>query len=366
MSRYHGSTLLLAALTTPESMTALGVRDWETLIGAARQTRLLARLDSLASRQQLSDQLPAAVRNHLNSAAVIVRYHQRRALWELNRIQRVLDRADIPITVLKGGAYLMLDLGLSRGREMRDIDLLIRHSDLQRAEQILFANGWGAIKLDDYDQQYYRQWMHELPPIRHRRRVTEVDIHHTIVPLTSRLHPDADKLLEQVQTVQPAGLQVLAPPDLLLHCAVHLFYDGALDRDFRDLLDLHELFQHFGPQSGFWDALTTRAPELGLERPLYYAMRYSRRILHTDIPADAIAMANSGSPALPIRMVMDRLVPRALLPSNPKHATPITNFSRWLLYLRSHWLRMPPLMLARHLIHKGVTSNIHRRSRIFE
>jgi hypothetical protein len=29
-------------------------------------------------------------------------------------------------------------------------------------------------------------------------------------------------------------------------------------------------------------------------------------------------------------------------------------FARWLLYVRSHWLRMPPLMLARHLAIKGM------------
>jgi hypothetical protein len=27
--------------------------------------------------------------------------------------------------------------------------------------------------------------------------------------------------------------------------------------------------------------------------------------------------------------------------------------ARWLLYLRAHWVRMPPLMLARHLSYKA-------------
>ena len=28
--------------------------------------------------------------------------------------------------------------------------------------------------------------------------------------------------------------------------------------------------------------------------------------------------------------------------------------ARWLLYVRSHWLRMPPLLLARHLLRKSL------------
>jgi hypothetical protein len=32
-----------------------------------------------------------------------------------------------------------------------------------------------------------------------------------------------------------------------------------------------------------------------------------------------------------------------------------TSISAFALYVRSHWLRMPPLQLARHLAHKAVT-----------
>ena len=28
----------------------------------------------------------------------------------------------------------------------------------------------------------------------------------------------------------------------------------------------------------------------------------------------------------------------------------------WLLFIRSHWVRMPPLMLVRHLLHKAFKS----------
>ena len=358
MSRYRGATLLLDALARPANVAALDLRDWEHLVHAARQTRLLARLHCLVERAGIIDRLPPGVADRLQAATVIVQYHQRRARWELNRLQRELLPHRIPLVLLKGGAYMMLDLDIACGREMRDIDLLIPKSLIEQAEQLLTERGWRGSKLDDYDQRYYRDWMHELPPMRHVQRVTEVDLHHTILPRTSRLHPDPNELFRQASPLPgPAGgTGTLSPVDMVLHSAAHLFYDGALDRDLRDLVDLDALFRHFGEQPDFWPALLARAEQMQLTRPLYYALHFSRQLLATPIPDETFKQARRHRPAWLVATLMDRLVPMALLPSDPTRRHPLTASIRWLLYLRSHWLRMPPLMLARHLFHKGVIS----------
>jgi hypothetical protein len=49
---------------------------------------------------------------------------------------------------------------------------------------------------------------------------------------------------------------------------------------------------------------------------------------------------------------MKTLVPPVLGPRYPRHYP--AAFSAWLLYLRSHWLRMPPAQLAGHLSRKGL------------
>ena len=51
------------------------------------------------------------------------------------------------------------------------------------------------------------------------------------------------------------------------------------------------------------------------------------------------------------REPMDRLLDALTLAEHPRRTVPAT--ARWLLYLRSHWLRMPPLLLARHLGYKA-------------
>jgi hypothetical protein len=48
-------------------------------------------------------------------------------------------------------------------------------------------------------------------------------------------------------------------------------------------------------------------------------------------------------------VLMDRVVPLALFPVHPDQPWRRASRARWLVYVRAHWLRMPPLLLARHL-----------------
>jgi hypothetical protein len=50
---------------------------------------------------------------------------------------------------------------------------------------------------------------------------------------------------------------------------------------------------------------------------------------------------------------MDRAVPPVLLPPTPGQGR-LRRPAAVFLYVRSHWLRMPPLLLARHLARKSL------------
>ena len=39
------------------------------------------------------------------------------------------------------------------------------HDALDAVEAALIAAGWEWVKRDPYDDDYYRRWMHELPPL---------------------------------------------------------------------------------------------------------------------------------------------------------------------------------------------------------
>jgi hypothetical protein len=278
-------------------------------------------------------------------------HHERTVRWEVNRLERVLpDPAKV--VLLKGSAYVMAQLPPARGRLYSDVDLLVPRADLPAIESSLLGNGWEPLKLLPYDQRYYRTWMHELPPLRHRERGTVVDVHHAILPESGRLHPDSASLLERAVGVRGSPFKVLAPADMVLHSAAHMFQDGQLAGAIRDLTDLDDLLRLFGGQNRFWEEIVPRAERLELGRPLFYALRYATSLLGTPVPAAVDIDSRRFAPVSVSLRVMDRLVGHALRPFHPDESSWRAEIASFLLYVRSHWLRMPPLLLLRHLTTK--------------
>jgi hypothetical protein len=257
-----------------------------------------------------------------------------------------------PVVFLKGAAYLLAGLPVAKGRISTDVDILVDEADLGAVEQALLQHGWEHTKADEYDQFYYRIWSHELPPLRHRERHTTIDVHHRILPPTGRHHPDPKKLLAAAVTLGGSQFKILAPADMVLHSAAHAFQDGDLARGLRDLVDLDGLLRHYGAGPGFLQGLVQRAQELDLTRPLYYALRYTHLILQTAVPAEVLQRAGQFAPSWPVGSVMDRLVIHAVNDRVNGWRRTLQAFSQRVLYVRSHWLRMPPLLLTRHLVHQ--------------
>jgi hypothetical protein len=271
---------------------------------------------------------------------------------ELRKVTKTLATIGTPILLLKGAAYMMAGLALARGRFYTDLDILVPRDRLAGSEQSLLAAGWRHYKTDDYDQRYYRRWMHELPPLYHPERGIVIDIHHSILPLTSRLSPDPGLLWADSVALRGSPLRVLSPVDMVLHSAAHLFHDGAISGGFGNLLDLHLLISDFNRDPAFHTLLPERAEQLRLGRPLYYALKFCRQLCGTRLPDGLIERCHRFAPGPVAGPLMQMLVPPVLGPRYPRHR-PATVFA-WLLYLRSHWLRMPPGRLAQHLGRKGL------------
>ena len=347
--------LLLQALRQAASLADLSLAEWDLLLCQARQANLIARLACLVDQHGL--EVPQQVRRHLEWSRVVAERHTQAVRWEVLQIQRALASVGVPVILLKGAAYVMAGLPAAQGRLFSDIDIIVPKSSLDAVEAALMLHGWAATHHDAYDQRYYRTWMHELPPMQHIRRMTVIDVHHAILPETAALRPDPFKLRAAARPI--AGqrkLLVLAPVDMVLHSATHLFHDGELDNGLRDLLDIDSLLRGFSQQPAFWPELVARAVELQLTRPLFYALRYAAFILHSPIPAEAQEAARIGQPQRVVLALVDALFMRALMPPHSSCSDGLTALARRLLYVRANWLRMPPLLLSRHLFHKTFMS----------
>ena len=347
------ANLLLATLRDPRSVSTLNAGQWDLLLRQARRADLLPRIAGLIAEHELDDAVPPAVQPHLYSAIVLAQAQQRDVLREIEHVRRALAPLGEAPVLLKGAAYVAAGLPAARGRVFADVDILLPRARLPEAEAALLASGWITTHHDAYDQRYYRQWMHELPPLTHIHRHTVLDVHHAILPDTARLRPDSTRLLASARPVAALpGLRVLAPVDMVLHSMTHLFHNEEMSHGLRDLSDLDLLLRHFAPQPGFWSALVARARELDLSRPLYYGLRYSRRLLDTPVPADVHRFVEADAPRW-LRLA-DALWRRALAGPHVSIADRLTPAALAALYVRAHWLRMPPLLLARHLLTKAL------------
>jgi len=350
--------LLLRVLRAPQHAPVLSPADWDLLLRQAANANLSATLHHwLEQHGVLAQALPQA-REQLSWAAVMARRHRQATYWEIRLIGKALAGLGLPLLLLKGGAYAAAGLPPAAGRLFSDIDILVPEDSLPQVEAALMRHGWVGTHHDHYDQRYYREWMHELPPMMHVLRQTAIDVHHTILPRTAAQRPDARLLRAAARPLAgdgaPPGTAILAPLDMVLHSATHLFADGEFDKGLRDLWDLHCLLTHFGAhEPGFWDALPARARQHQLQRFMFYGLRYSALLLGTPVPPATLAAMAPDAPPPALLAVMDALFTRALLPHHPSCRGAGSALADFLLYVRGNWLRMPPLRLARHLFHKA-------------
>jgi hypothetical protein len=358
---------LISVIQRPGSLEGCSLRQWDVLLRLARRANLLAKLAEYVAEVLPREHVPAVVLVHLDAARTIAR-HQREAIrWECRHIERALADIDAPIVLLKGSAYAMTDLPPARGRLFGDIDILVPRAVIKHVEAALFLHGWSARDVDPYDDQYYRKWMHELPPLVHTRRGTVIDLHHNILPLTTRLCPPADLIIGASATVPGYRFRVPSHLDIVLHSAAHLFHEGELRNGLRDLFDLDSLMRHYAAATpDYWSRLVARAKELGLARPLHQAFRYVDSVLGTPVPIGALDAFKSD------RLwrdwsdrLLDQMYLRALRPDHPLCSDGLTGVARLGLFVRSHALRMPPLMLAKHLGRKTLLRLFKHTSRSF-
>jgi hypothetical protein len=339
--------LLLSIVRDRSLLRALPPASLAAALDAAHAARLLGWLVASIDGLGVPTSEPEWLDDRMISARAVIREYDRALRWETNRLRRAFHGSGIRWVLLKGAGYLAADLAPGKGRRVADIDILVAREALERAERHLAEQGWAFADLDAYDTRYYREWMHESPPMVHRDRGSVVDVHHAILPLTARLRPPTARLLERA-VAAPDGSLVLCPAHMIAHAAAHLFHDGEIAGAIRDLVDLDTLLRAFGERSGFWDDLEHEAAALGLARPTFYAIRYAHQWLATPVPEAVARRLGSWAPHPAVLSVMDRLVERTLFGERGR----ISSAAALMLYVRSHWLRMPPLQLMRHLWHK--------------
>ena len=336
---------LIQSMLDPVSVLDLDAAGWDGLIRVCRRANLLGRLAHELTTRSLIDAAPTGPRAHLMAAGVLCDRQDMAVRLEIEKLQDALRPIGVPLVLLKGAAYLACGSRAGHGRLFSDVDILVPESRLDEVESQLMLAGWHLLPLTPYDERYYRQWMHELPPMAHRTRGHALDVHHNILPRTSRLKANAAELLQAIRPASLPGVFVLSEADQVLHCACHWFFESEHQNGLRDALDLWSLVQEFSAAPNFWPDLLSRARHLGLQVPLQAALWIGNHVLQRDLP---VTLPPPQQPWL------RWLYRESLRPAHPLARVPGSGLAKGLLYARGHWLRMPAHRLAWHLSRKAL------------
>jgi hypothetical protein len=350
---------LLEALRTPESCADFDAPTWDRLIRAARSARLLGTLAARVAAALPPQALDVTVRRHLLAGTVEADFRMQKVRYLLSVLEPFIVKAAVPCVLLKGSAYIAQRLAFAEGRMPADVDVMVPRSALHALEKSLLAEGFQyEANLTPYDHQYYRDWSHELPPLRSAGQSLELDLHHTILPPLGRLKPDTQALFDAAQPVAGTPFSVLCPADQALLAAAHLFHDSDCTNRLRDLVDIDALLRTFAAaDAGFWQALDTRARLHHLGRPLWYAVAFARAWLGTPVPDHALARIDALRPPAAASALLAAFATRTLPPIDPDGEwTRARGRATQVLVARATWLRMPPHLVAQHALHKLVGS----------
>lgn len=342
------SKQILLYLAQPERCATLSLFEWQHLIWVLREAKLLAALAAVLERDNLLISLPVYAQRHLKSALVYADRQAQQIKFECQELQSVLLKAGIATIYLKGAAYTLADTPNSRGRICNDLDVLVSKAQLAEAEALLKQNRWQADELNSYDEQYYRKWSHEIPPLVHLLRGTVLDLHHNLyLPISGRA---ADmSIFFNLTSNTASGLSVLNPEAMVLHSIIHLFMNEETQSAMRDLWDIYLLISEYSSEA-FWQKLHKLAQLTGFDIELKYCLTALSYYLGSEL--DPLSKKQCEIYFCNNWWVKNVLLP-SLVPEHPLVCRPRHRWAKHLMYLRGHWLKMPVHVLSVHLFVKG-------------
>jgi hypothetical protein len=338
---------LFRYLCQPGLACDFSLSHWQNLILLLREAKLLASFCAAAEQNGVLALYPPYAKRHLMSARVYANRQAQQIRFECTELQQRLCQAGIEAVFLKGAAYTLLETTNSAGRICSDLDVLVRREQLAEAESLLKQHSWRSDQLTDYDERYYRQWAHEIPPMVHLHRGTVLDLHHNLyLPISGR-SADMALFFSQLQYTKQ-GLAVLAPHAMVLHSIIHLFTNEDTSSGMRDIWDLYLLIRDAdGPE--FWLQLSTLAKQTGFDNELQHCLATLQHYFDQDYFAKAYKHA------APVRRSIWRwqILPAAMVAEHPLVLGWQHKLAKQLVYLHGHWMKMPATVLVKHLTVKG-------------
>lgn len=286
------TTLLLDCLhqdagqVTLDRLASLTREEWQLLLSFATQQRvsglLYHRLKSRGWEAAIPEEtLQALQQVCLRNAARNLGFY-----GELKRIVSALHAGDILVVVLRGAYLAGVVYGNLALRQMGDIDLLVRNTNLARAAGELQEAGYRPAR--PFWIEAICATSQHLPKFTKPGAAT-IELHWTIAPPTSPITVDLDGLWERAQPVVVKGIEVLTlcPEDLLLHLCLHTSFQHRFAIGLRALCDISKTVRYYRDDMD-WEQVQLRARRWGAGKCAYLTLRLARELVGAAVPAGVL------------------------------------------------------------------------------
>lgn len=339
--------LFLQILLDSQVLASLNEQGYDALLRILRQTDLVSSFGFLTKTHENQEVLPVYMQSHVNASKVFSDAQTRQVFSACALIKKAADDLGIELLFLKGAAYCLRQTQNSRGRLFSDIDILVKVEDLNTLESYLNANGWKSKELNDYDDKYYREWSHELPPFTHLATGVSLDIHHTLLPKVSHYRVDIEDLWRNELKLN-SGFSVPNHAYLILHSAIHLLLNEDVEKGFRDLLDINLLIIEYMEDEDL-ERLKAVFCRSGFEFEFDLLIELLNKCF------DCRYKLPSTSPSYMLAFWCNAYY-KSIFPAMPELQTKTYRTLRLLVYIKGHLNKMPFRLFIKHIIYKASRS----------
>jgi hypothetical protein len=267
-------------------LAQLSEADWEEVKKLAVEQRLAPLLYDRLKVHRLLATLPASVQQQLQRRYRFNAHRNLRLYKQLLRLLKYLNRADIPVIVLKGAHIANFVYENITLRTMSDVDLLVKQADVPQVEEIL--------QQMDYvlDIRQDKSWYVENHYHFHYAPLNEgiyVEIHWHIQCSTSPFTLDLDELWQRAQPATIAGVEMLvfSPEYLLLHLSMHISMHEYGYSGLRSLCDISETIRHYQNEID-WKEVYSRTRQWNAAKAVYLSLYLAQDWLGAAVPNEVL------------------------------------------------------------------------------
>ena len=279
-------------VTQQAALARLSAADGEALVAKAIDQKVVGLVyQNLQALPQGT--VPEAMLTPLRAASQRAARFNLTLVRELKTILAALNRATIPVIVLKGAYLAQAIYPQLHLRQMGDMDLLVPQDRVIEAYALVQSLGYGLddpsmTDLDDTPLEIaltLAQGNH-LTPLRRGPGLPLVELHWTLCYAEEAGNFSLTEIWQRAQLENFWGesARVLAPEDLILHLCHHAAYHHQFDMGLRGVMDISRVVDRFGGQLD-WGALQRTAEAWGWQRGVYLTLALTQAMFGLSVPA---------------------------------------------------------------------------------